>query len=102
MSPDGEALKILEQAASSCQGELRAATDLLSVYENLKCDTDRAMLKPLLQDRLRLYSRILDLDAQSAALPLGHMQAGNEKAALALRDTLRDAKVKLDEVAASL
>lgn len=102
MSPDGEALKVLGQAASSGQSELRAATDLLSVYENVKCEADRAMLRPLLRDRLRMYSRMLDLDAQSAALPLGHMQAGNEKAALSLRDTLRDAKAKLDEVAASL
>jgi len=64
------------------------------------------MLKPLLEDRLRLYSRLLGFDADKAALPLGPpsiitLQATSKKA-VKLHDDLLAAKSKLDAMAASL
>ena len=69
----------------------------------MKCNRDRTLLKPLLEDRLRLYSRLLDLDAEKAAIPLGlAKQPATTKSALQLRDDLKAAKNKLDAIAASL
>lgn len=104
-SPDAQVLGMLDEAASSAESELRATIDLLAVYENLQCGPDRAMVKPLLEDRLRLYSRLLSLNAEKAALPLGtptiiKLQATSKKA-LKLHDDLLAAKTKLDAIAAS-
>ncbi len=105
-SPDSQALQMLNEAASNAASELRAAIDLLAVYDNMQCDPDRAMLKPLLEDRLRLYSRLLGFDAEKAALPLGPPSVikvpATSKKALKLRDDLTAAKNKLDEITASL
>ena len=105
-SPDGQALKVLDEAASSAQGELRAAIDLLAVYESLQCEPDRSIVRPLLDDRLRLYSLLLDGDAKMAAGPLGIPGAlklsENRRDAAKLRDDLLAAKNKLDLIAASL
>jgi hypothetical protein len=105
-SRDAQVLAILDEAASGADHELRGAIDLLAVYENMQCAPDRAMLKPLLEDRLRLYSRMLSLDAERAGIPLGtpgaiNLPATSEKA-LKLRDNLLAAKSKLDTIAASL
>ena len=105
-SPDAQALGMLDEAGSSAESELRAVIDLLAVYENLQCGPDRAMVKPLLEDRLRLYSRLLSLNAEKAALPLGppsiiKLQATRKKA-LKLHDDLQAAKIKLDAIAGSL
>jgi len=102
-SPDAEALQMLGDAAHGSANELRAVTDLLAIYENMKCDTDRALLKPLLLDRLHLYSRLIDLEAEKAAIPLGLKQPPTvTKNALQLRDDLKAAKNRLDAVAVSL
>ena len=102
-SPDSQALGILNQASSGGADTLRAVTDLLSLYQNLQCDTDRTMMKPMLIDRLHLYSRLLDKDAERAAIPLGMMkEPANTKKALKLRDTLVAAKKAVDTVAISL
>jgi hypothetical protein len=105
-SPDAQALGLLDEAESSGESELRAVIDLLAVYENLQCGPDRAMVKPLLEDRLRLYSRLLGLNAEKAALPLGQpsiikLEATSKKA-LKLHDDLLAAKNRLDAIAASL
>ncbi|HVB98101.1 MAG TPA: hypothetical protein VNJ12_02055 [Candidatus Dormibacteraeota bacterium] len=104
-SPDSAALQALDQAANSGAIYLRATADLLGVYDNMQCARDRATMKPLLEDRLRLYSRLLDLDAQSASIPLttpGFVKLGSTtKLALQLRDDLLAAKNRLDTVAAS-
>lgn len=102
-SPDSQALGILNQASSGGADRLRAVTDLLSVYQNLQCDTDRTIMKPMLLDRLHLYSRLLDLDTERAAIPLGMMKLPtNTKKALKLRDSLVAAKKAVDAVAISL
>lgn len=105
-SPDSQALQMLDDAARSAASELRGAIDLLAVYDNMQCDADRAMLKPLLEDRLRLYSRLLGFDAEQAAAPLGPpsiiKDPATSKRALKLRDDLMAAKNKLDEITASI
>ncbi len=106
MSPDSAILQTLSSTASAAQSRLRAITDLLGVYDNMQDARDKAMMKPLLDDRLRLYSRLLELDSQSASLPLTtpgavKAQATNQRA-LQLRDALRAAKAKVDSAVASL
>lgn len=102
-SPDAETMQMLNDAARGGASELRAATDLIAIYENVKCDADRAMLKPLLLDRVRLYSRLIDLEAEKAAIPLGLNQRPNvTKRALQLRDDLKGAESRLDALATLL
>ncbi len=102
-SPDAAKLQLLRDTASNGADYLRAVADLLSVYDNLECDTDRAIVKPLLEDRLRLHSRLLGLDAERAAIPLGNANLpATTKRALKLRDDLVAAKNKLDAIAVSL
>jgi hypothetical protein len=102
-SPDAAKLQLLSETASNGADYLRAVADLLSVYDNLQCDTDRAMVKPLLEDRLRLHSRLLGLSAERAAIPLGMANLpATTKRALKLRDDLITAKNKIDAIAASL
>lgn len=105
-SPDAQALQMLNEAASAAASELRSAIDLLAVYDSLRCEPDRAMLKPLLKDRLRLYSRLLALDAEKASLPLGPPTMitvpATSKRALKLHDDVMAAKNKLDEIGAAV
>jgi hypothetical protein len=105
-SPDSQALELIDNARSEAQDELRAVIDLLAVYENLQCHPDRATVKPLLEDRLGLYSRLLDLNAKWAAdlvsTPKIIQLAATSKKALKLHDDLLAAKNKLDAIANTL
>lgn len=102
-SPDSDKLLLLDETASSGADSLRSIADLLAVYENLQCEADRAMMRPLLKDRLRLFVRLLGLDAERAAIPLGVAnQPATTKRALKLRDDLLAAKNRIDAIAASL
>jgi len=99
MSPDAQALQILDDAAGSAASNLRAVTDLLAIYDNMQCGPDRATVKLLLDDRLRLYSRLLGLNAESAAIPIGHTSLpATSKKALKLHDDLLAAKNRLDSI----
>jgi hypothetical protein len=106
MSADSQALQALNDAASGGADDLRAIIDLVAVYDNMQCASDRAIIKPLLEDRLHLYARLLGIEAEKAALPLGPPSIiklpETAKAALAVRDELVAAKNKLDAIAASL
>jgi hypothetical protein len=105
-SPDSQALEILDDAQRSGASELRAVIDLLAVYDNMQCGPDRATVKSLLEDRLRLYSRLIGSDAEGAALPLSPPNIiklpDTGKRALKLHDDLLAAKNRLDAIAASL
>jgi hypothetical protein len=105
-SPDSVDLQVLDDATMSGENYVRAVTDLLGVYDNLQCAADRAMMKPLLEDRLRLYSGLLETDARQAALPLTtpgavKLQATSQRA-LELIDELRGVKSRVDAAALSL
>jgi hypothetical protein len=102
-SPDAAALSTLNDAATGAAGELRASIDLYSVYENLKCESDKTIVKPLLEDRLRMYARLLDIEAEKAAVPIGvAKQQSTTKQALQLRDDIKLAKNKIDALITSL
>jgi hypothetical protein len=102
-SPDSRKIDLLDQAESFGQDYIRAAADLLNVYENLHCESDLVMMKPLLIDRLQLSSQLLSIDAQRPTILLGqkNLPAITERA-LKLRDDLLAAKSKVDAIAASL
>lgn len=102
-SADTAAIRDLKDWSSQGASSLRSAADLLSIYQNVQCDSDRTMLKPLVKDRLQLYAHLLDLDAEGAALPLSIVkEETTRKRALRLRDHLVVAKSKLDEILLSL
>jgi hypothetical protein len=102
-SPDAGKTKILDEAESNAADYLRAAADLVAIYENLQSEADRSIVKPLLIDRLRLYSRLLGIDSEKAAIPLGQAnKPATTKRALKLRDDILAAKNKVDAIAASL
>jgi hypothetical protein len=102
-SPDSQALQILNEAAREGASALRAITDLLTVYDNMQCGPDRATVRALLEDRLRMYARLLGILADQAAIPVGKTNlSATTKKALELRDQLVIAKNKLDAIAASL
>lgn len=101
-SPDDAALDILDDAARDAATDLRSVTDLLAVYDNMQCSSDRATVKRLLGDRVRLYSHLLSIYAEKAAIPLGQANLpATTKKALKLRDDLIAAKNKLDAITAS-
>jgi hypothetical protein len=106
ISTDAQALQILDEAANDAKDELRAAIDLLAVYENLQCEPDRTMMRPLLQGRLSLYARLLGLNIERAAIqidtPGGIKLQKTYERALKMRDNLLAAKNNLDSIAASL
>ena len=93
----------LDQRAMQGVMELESALGLIRVYEKMQCEPDREVAKAVLKDFLRLYSPLLDVEADGAAgdvaftrLPAA-AQAGQR-----IKEDLRAAKNKLDEVAASL
>lgn len=101
---DEQANEVLDEAVSESADELRSVTDLIVIYQNLKCDEDRSLIKPLVQDRIRMYSRMLGTDAEKAVIPVNvaGVLAETTKRALQLHDELMAAKGKLDEVGATL
>ncbi len=102
-SPDADTLTVLDETSFSAGIALRAAIDLYSVYENLKNDSDRAMLKPMLLDRLRLCAHLMDVYADSASHALGEVkQKATKKRSLELQEKLQFAKGKLDALIAAL
>jgi hypothetical protein len=99
-SPDAQALQILDDASGKAIDSLRAVTDLLAIYDNMQCQSDRATVKQLLDDRLRMYSRLLELEPDQAAIPIGHtsLHATSTKA-LKLHDDLIAAKNRVASIA---
>jgi hypothetical protein len=113
---DSAAQQMLNDAASSGADYLRSITDLLGLYDNLRYSADRALMKPLLKDRLRLYSHLLGL-AAAQSLPmttqrnirLGAVSVGANayRAPMFIHDAqlyneLRAAKNRVDAAADSL
>ncbi len=75
----------------------------VGTYYVMQCDRDRYLAKVVLQDRLGFYAHMLDLalDQTNGNLGLTRVPAVAQQG-LRIRDELRAAKVKLDEIAASL
>jgi len=75
----------------------------VSTYDRMQCVEDKNVAKAVLQDRLGFYAHLLDLavDRTNGQLGLTRVPAVAQQGQR-IRDELRAAKVKLDEIAASL
>jgi hypothetical protein len=72
-------------------------------YDSMQCDEDKNLAKAVLQNRLGFYAHLLDMavDQTNGNLGLTRVPAVAQQGQR-IRDELRAAKVKLDEIAASL
>lgn len=72
-------------------------------YDRMQCDEDKNLAKAVLQDRLAFYAHMLDMavDQTNGNLGLTRVPAVAQQGQR-IRDELRAAKTKLDEIAASL
>ena len=101
--PDLAAESTLDRAAVKGAGELDDALAFLTIYDKMQCAPDRDTAKAALKNRLPIYSsqlnqQITDVTALLAQQPIFDTQQAGSR----VRDDLRAAKSKLDEIAASL
>jgi TonB family protein len=76
---------------------------LVATYNRMQCDEDRKTAKAMLQDRLEYYAGALDLAVVGTNLHLAITRTpAVAQQGQRIRDELRAAKVKFDEIAASL
>lgn len=93
----------LDRKASQGVMELDAVVWFLAVYDHMQCDSDREVAKVALKNRLGFYSYLLGLEADQAAGQLAFARLpATSQAGVQIKDELRAAKNKLDEIAASL
>lgn len=103
--PNGEIDIALAIDARSAQGAtyMDATVWFVALYHRMDCDADRTVAKTVLENRLAFYAHMLDLavDQTNGYLGLVHAPAIAQQGQR-IRDELRAAKSKLDEIAASL
>jgi hypothetical protein len=75
----------------------------VGIYDRMQCDEDKNLAKTVLQNRLGFYAHLLDMavDQTNGNLGLTRVPAVAQQGQR-IRDELRAAKNKLDEIAASL
>jgi hypothetical protein len=75
----------------------------VGTYDKMQCAEDKNLAKAVLQNRLGFYAHLLDMavDQTNGSLGLTRVPAVAQQGQR-IRDELRAAKVKLDEIAASL
>jgi hypothetical protein len=75
----------------------------VGTYDRMQCNEDKNLAKAVLQNRLGFYAHMLDMavDQTNGNLGLARVPAVAQQGQR-IRDELRAAKVKLDEIAASL
>jgi hypothetical protein len=96
------ALQLDEKAGQGVM-ELDATIWFLRVYDNMQCEADREVARVALKNRLGFYSHLLGLEADQAAGSLAFVRLpATAQAGARIKDDLRAAKRKLDEIAASL
>jgi hypothetical protein len=94
---------VLDQSAGQGLMELDATLWFLGVYDNMHCDQDREIAKTALKNRLAFYSHMLGLAADQTAGELAFTKSpAIAQAGQRLKDDLRAARDKLDEINASL
>jgi hypothetical protein len=95
-------LRVDEKAGHGVM-ELDATLWFLNVYDNMQCEADREVAKATLKNRLAFYSHLLDIEADQVAGNLAFATLpATAQAGQRIKDDLRAAKNKLDEIAASL
>ncbi len=100
---DLQAVEFLDGAAATAEDRLHAAKAMLDMYDNISCKPDRDRVRPILKEQLAMYSWLMDHEADRTA---GFLQFAKVPAAaqlgLRMKDDMRAAKGKLDEIGASL
>jgi hypothetical protein len=93
----------IDQRATFGVTYVDATAWFLATYNRMECDTDRAIAKAVLTDRLGFYSKMLGMaaDQTNGYLAYSRVPAVAQQGRL-IKDELRNAKNKLDEIAASL
>ena len=96
------ALAIDERAGQGAM-YLDASYWFVGTYDRMQCDEDKNIARTVLQNRLGFYAHMLDMavDQTNGYLGLTRVPAVAQQGQR-IRDELRAAKVKLDEIAASL
>jgi hypothetical protein len=101
--PDFDTALHVDQKAQQGIMELDSALWLLGIYDNMQCAPDREIAKAALKNRLAFYSYLLGLEADQVA---GDLAFANSPAAaqtgMRVKDELRAAKGKLDEIVSSV
>jgi hypothetical protein len=91
--------------ARAQQGEiyLDAVVWFVATYNRMQCDEDKNVAKVMLQNRLGFYAHMLDMaaDQTNGYLGMTRLPAVAQQGQR-IRDELRAAKTKLDEIGASL
>lgn len=96
------ALSIDERAGQGVM-YLDAIYWFVGTYDRMQCDEDKNVAKAVLQNRLGFYAHLLDMAVDQTNGYLGRTRVpAVAQQGQRIRDELRAAKVKLDEVAASL
>lgn len=93
----------IDERAEQGMAYLDATFWFVSVYNRMQCDEDKKLAKAVLQNRLTFYAHMLDMavDQTNGFLGFTRVPAVAQQGQR-IRDELRAAKNKLDELAASL
>jgi hypothetical protein len=98
-----ETTAALDAKAGQGVMELDATLWLLGVYDNMQCESDREVVKNALKNRLAFYSHLLGLEADQVVAHLGFTKLpATAQAGERIKNDLRAAKAKLDEILVSL
>jgi len=93
----------IDQKAGQGTMEVDAALWFLGIYDNMQCAADREVAEAALENRLGFYSYLLGIEADQVAGHLPYMKLpATVQASVRVRDDLRAAKSKMDEIAASV
>jgi hypothetical protein len=100
---DADNAMLIDQRAGQGVTYLDATYWYLVLYDRMQCGEDKDLAKFVLRDRLSFYAHLLDMivDQTNRYLELARVPAVAQQGQQ-IRDELRNAKVKLDEIAASL
>ena len=100
---DADNAMAMDQRAGDGVAYLDATYWFVGIYDRMQCDEDKNVAKIVLQNRLEFYAHVLDLavDQTNGFLGLTRVPAVAQQGQR-IRDELRSAKLKLDEIAASL
>jgi hypothetical protein len=101
--PDFEAEMQVDTKAQHGVMELDAAVWFLDIYNNMQCAPDREIAKTALKNRLGFYSYLLGLEADQVAANLAFANSpAVVQSGMRVKDELRAAKGKLDEIVSSV
>jgi hypothetical protein len=96
-------VEFLDDVATTAEDRLHAANAMLEMYNSVSCRPDREKVKAILKEQLDYYSWQMgnEADRSAGSLQFAKMPAVAQTG-LKMKDDLRAAKSKLDEIAASL